>query len=165
MQEDINNRTASLVIQTTKLTARTFKRLLEKALAEMKAQQRAANQKKAMPKTYKGKQSVKQLVGQGAGVSNIEITDKNIKSFERTARKYGVDFAVKRDNNAQPPKYLVFFKAKDADALTAAFTEYSQKRVKQQGKPSILAQLSKFKELVKGAIGKERHHDKGERAL
>lgn len=165
MQEDINNRTASLVIQTTKLTARTFKRLLEKALAEMKAQQRAAQQKKAAPKTYKGKQSVKQLVGQGAGVSNIEITDKNIKSFERTARKYGVDFAVKRDNNAQPPKYLVFFKAKDADALTAAFTEYSQKRVKQQSKPSILAQLSKFKELVKNTIGKERHHDKGERTL
>ncbi|MBS5406679.1 PcfB family protein [Enterocloster sp.] len=165
MQEDINNRTASLVIQTTKLTARTFKRLLEKALAEMEAQQRAAKQKRAVPKTYKGKQSVRQLVGQGAGVSNIEITDKNIKGFERTARKYGVDFAVKRDNNAQPPKYLVFFKAKDADALIAAFTEYSQKRVKQQSKPSILARLSKFKELVKGTINRERHHDKGERTL
>ena len=163
MQEDINNRTA--VIQTTKLTARTFKRLLEKALAEMEAQQRAAKQKRAVPKTYKGKQSVRQLVGQGAGVSNIEITDKNIKGFERTARKYGVDFAVKRDNNAQPPKYLVFFKAKDADALIAAFTEYSQKRVKQQSKPSILARLSKFKELVKGTINRERHHDKGERTL
>ncbi len=165
MQEDINNRTASLVIQTTKLTARTFKRLLEKALAEMEAQQRAAKQKRAVPKTYKGKQSVRQLVGQGAGVSNIEITDKNIKGFERTARKYGVDFAVKRDNNAQPPKYLIFFKAKDADALIAAFTEYSQKRVKQQSKPSILARLSKFKELVKGTINRERHHDKGERTL
>ena len=165
MQEDINNRTASLVIQTTKLTARTFKRLLEKALAEMEAQQRAAKQKRAVPKTYKGKQSVRQLVGQGAGVSNIEITDKNIKGFDRTARKYGVDFAVKRDNNAQPPKYLVFFKAKDADALIAAFTEYSQKRVKQQSKPSILARLSKFKELVKGTINRERHHDKGERTL
>ena len=165
MQEDINNRTASLVIQTTKLTARTFKRLLEKALAEMEAQQRAAKQKRAVPKTYKGKQSVRQLVGQGAGVSNIEITDKNIKGFERTARKYGVDFAVKRDNNAQPPKYLVFFKAKDADALIAAFTEYSQKRVKQQSKPSILARLSKFKELVKGTINRERLHDKGERTL
>ena len=165
MQEDINNRTASLVIQTTKLTARTFKRLLEKALAEMEAQQRAAKQKRAVPKTYKGKQSVRQLVGQGAGVSNIEITDKNIKGFERTARKYGVDFAVKRDNNAQPPKYLVFFKAKDADALIAAFTEYSQKRVKQHSKPSILARLSKFKELVKGTINRERHHDKGERTL
>ena len=76
-----------------------------------------------------------------------------------------MDFAVKRDNNAQPPKYLIFFKAKDADALIAAFTEYSQKRVKQQSKPSILARLSKFKELVKGTINRERHHDKGERTL
>ena len=31
------------------------------------------------------------LVRQGAGVSNIEVTDGNIKSFERVARKYGVD--------------------------------------------------------------------------
>lgn len=167
MQEDINNRTASLVIQTTKLTARAFKRLLEKALAEMKEQQRANRQKQAAkgPKAYKGKQTVKQLVGQGAGVQNIEITDKNIKSFERTARKYGVDFAVKRDNNVTPPKYLVFFKAKDADALTAAFTDYTAKRVKKQSRPSVLARLAKFKEIVKGTITKERHHDKGERAL
>ena len=54
MQEDINNRTASLVIQTTKLTARTFKRLLEKALAEMEAQQRAAKQKEGCPQDLQG---------------------------------------------------------------------------------------------------------------
>ncbi|HBF5149277.1 PcfB family protein [Clostridioides difficile] len=82
-----------------------------------------------------------------------------------TARKYGVDFAIKRDNNVTPPKYLVFFKAKDVDALTAAFTDYTAKRVKQKNRPSVLARLSKFKELVKGTISKERHHDKGERAL
>lgn len=39
---------------------------------------------------------MKQLIGQNQGVSNIEITDSNIKSFERVARKYGVDFALKR---------------------------------------------------------------------
>ena len=61
----------------------------------------------------KGKQSVKELVGQGAGVTNIEISDKNIKSFESIARKYGVDFAVKKDNTEKPPKYLVFFKGRE----------------------------------------------------
>lgn len=167
MQEDINNRTVTLVIQANKLTARLVMRAVEKALAAMKEQQRAVRQKQAAkgPKAYKGKQTVKQLVGQGAGVQNIEITDRNIKGFERTSRKYGVDFAIKRDNNVTPPKYLVFFKAKDADALTAAFTDYTAKRVKQKNRPSVLARLSKFKELVKGTISKERHHDKGERAL
>lgn len=80
-------------------------------------------------------------MGQNAGVSSIEITDSNIKSFERVARKYGVDFALKKDRTAQPPRYLVFFKARDADALTAAFTEFSAKTVKKTRQPSVLAQL------------------------
>lgn len=63
----------------------------------------------------------------GQGVANIEITDKNIKDFERIARKYGVDFALKKDKTGEVPKYLVFFKARDADALTAAFKEYTAK--------------------------------------
>ena len=77
------------------------------------------------PQAHHGKQTVKQLVEQGAGVRNIEITDKNIKSFERVARKYGVDFALKKD--PAEGKYLVFFKSRDADALNAAFAEYTAK--------------------------------------
>ena len=73
---------------------------------------------------------MKQLIWQNQGVSNIEITDSNIKSFERVARKYGVDFALKKDKSGDIPKYLVFFKARDADALTAAFREYTAKEVK-----------------------------------
>ena len=56
-----------------------------------------------------GKQTVKELIGQNAGVSNIEITDKNIKSFEQVARKYGVDYALKKDTTGEKPKYLVFW--------------------------------------------------------
>ena len=88
---------------------------------------------------------------QNAGVSNIEITDGNIKSFERVARKYGVDFALKKDTTSQPPRYLVFFKSRDADALTAAFAEYSGKVVKRQSqeKPSVRRQLTQFQEVVR----------------
>ena len=49
------------------------------------------------PKTYRGKQSIKHLVEQNAAISNIEVTDGNIKSFERTANKYGIDYALKKD--------------------------------------------------------------------
>jgi len=101
------------------------------------------------PKIHHGKQTVKQLVSQGAGVQNIEITGKNIKSFERVARKYGVDFALKKD--PAQGKYLVFFKARDADALNAAFAEYAGKSLNRsaQKKPSLLGQLSHFKEIAK----------------
>jgi hypothetical protein len=99
-----------------------------------------------------GKQTVKQLARQGQGVSNIEITDKNIKSFESVARKYGVDFALKKDIDETPPKWLVFFKAKDADALTAAFKEFTAKEARNAGKPSVLKTLGNFAEKVKNQV-------------
>ena len=79
----------------------------------------------------------RELIGQNQGVSNIEITDPSIKEFEKIARKYGVDYAVKKDRSSSPPKYLIFFKGRDADALTAAFTEYTGKKVKKQRKQSV----------------------------
>ncbi|MCC0683862.1 hypothetical protein [Clostridioides sp. ZZV14-6345] len=48
MQEDINNRTVTLVIQANKLMARLVMRAVEKALAAMKEQQRAVRQKQAV---------------------------------------------------------------------------------------------------------------------
>ena len=85
-------------------------------------------------------------------MTSIEITDKNIKSFERVAKKYGVDFAVQKDKSITPPKYIVFFKGRDADAITAAFTEFTSKTMKKAERPSVLIQLKKFTELVKNTI-------------
>ncbi|ERI04381.1 hypothetical protein HMPREF9069_01519 [Atopobium sp. oral taxon 810 str. F0209] len=73
---------------------------------------------------------------QNTGISNIEITDKNIKAFEATAKKYGIDFALKKDSSTSPPRHLVFFKGRDADVLKAAFTEFSQKRLSKEKLPS-----------------------------
>ena len=117
-----------------------FLKAVKKLLEDM---EKMKNQM-AAPKSYQGKQSVKHLVQQGAGVSNIEITDANIKCFEPYARKYGIDFALQKDAAENPPKWLVFFKARDADAMTAAFKEFTAKAV-QRGpkKPSLLAELKK----------------------
>lgn len=148
MQEEIENRSVTLVISGAKLTGRVLKAAIAKYMAHCK--EKKLEKARASPEKPTGKQTVKQLIGQNQGVSNIEITDTNIKSFERVARKYGVDFAVKKDRSVTPPKYLVFFKARDADALTAAFTEYTAKEVKHanKDKPSVLEQLRKLKAKV-----------------
>ena len=86
---------------------------------------------------------------QNTGVSNIEITNDNIKAFEHTAKKYGIDFALKKDVSVQPPRYLVFFKGRDADALTAAFKEFSAKNLDHEKKPSIRNLLSQMREKAK----------------
>ena len=140
MQEEVEQRTVTLAISTSKMTANVLKSAISKYLAYRKEKARQGPVKPC------GKQSVKQLVGQDQGVTNIEITDKNIKGFERIARKYGVDFALKKDKTGEIPKYLVFFKARDADALTAAFEEYTAKTDRKKERPSVLQKLRKFKE-------------------
>ena len=160
MQEEVENRAVTLVISATKLTARLLKAAILKYLASRKEKKLA--KARAAPEKPTGKQTVKQLIGQNQGVSNIEITDSNIKSFERVARKYGVDFALKKDKSGDIPKYLVFFKARDADALTA-FKEYTAKEVRRASKdrPSVLEQLRALKaKLLTLTPDKSRSKDK-----
>jgi len=125
----------------------------------------AIGKKITTPTSYagKGKQTVSQLTKQGQGVTNIEISDKNIKDFESIARKYGVDFAVKKDATEQPPKWLVFFKGRDTDAITAAFKEYSAKQMsKSAEKPSLLGMLRDLMEKVKNQVlDQTKHKDRG----
>lgn len=158
MQEEVENRSVTLIISTTKLTARVLRAAIARYLAHRK--EKKITKARAGPVVPHGKQTVKELVGQNAGVSNLEITDSNIKFFDRVARKYGVDYAVKKDRSVSPPKYLVFFKARDADALTAAMTEFTAKTVDRTKKPSVLTRLQQFKELVKAnTIDRVRHKE------
>lgn len=139
MQDEINEKTVAISIRATKLTAQTLQKAFKLLLAQMKKQH-------DKNKISHGKQTLKQLVRQDAGLSNIEITEGNIKDFTSTAKKYGVDFALKKDNTQTPPRYLVFFKGRDADALTAAFKEFSAKKLGQDKKPSIRRLLAAMRE-------------------
>ncbi len=135
MQEEVESRTVALTISTAKLTGRLFKAAVTKYLDYRKNKQR---EEPAIPH---GKQTVKQLIGQNQGVSTIESNDPHIKSFERIARKYGVDYAIKKVRTEDKPKYVIFFKARDADALTQAFAEYTRKSAEREKKPSVLQKL------------------------
>jgi len=101
----------------------------------------------------RGKQTVKQLAKHNRGLTSIEITDDNIKGFERYAKKYGVDFALTKDGSKEPPAWFVFFKAQDTDAINAAFNDFTRSMMKRsKGKPSVIAELGKFKEMVKNTV-------------
>ena len=145
MQEEVTQKTIALVIKAAKLDANILKSAMRMYLNHCRKQAQ---------KTH-GKVSVKELVGEGAGASSIEITDGNIKSFERTASKYGLDFALKKDVSVEPPSYLVFFKGRDVDVMTAAFKEFSAKTVKQKEQPSIRHKLDQEK-----AQSKAQHKEK-----
>ena len=150
MQEEVESRTVTLMVNGTKFTGRLLKDAITKYMAHRK--EKKLQKSRDSPVKPCGKQTVKELIGQNQGISNIEVNDPDIRKFERIARKYGVDYAVKKDRSTHPPKYLIFFKARDADALTAAFSEYTAKKLRSQERPSVLKQLAKFKELVKSVV-------------
>ena len=143
MQEQNSEKTVALAVKTGKMSAKVLKDCMKAFLA---------SQKNKSPKVYKGKRSVKQLTLSGAQLTNIEVTDQNIKAFDKTARKYGIDYALKKDITQEPPKYFVFFKAKDMDVLTMAFKEFSANQLKKEEKPSIRAQLKTLSEQVKAKV-------------
>ena len=135
MQEEVEQKSLMLSVNATKFTGRVFKAAITRYLAHVKEQKH----EKQQGVRHFGKQTVKQLVGQNQGVSNVELNDPSIRDFERVARKYGVDYAIKRVKGSD--KYLIFFKARDADALQASLSEYANQRVKKQSRPSVLAKL------------------------
>ena len=165
MQEEVTQKTIALVIKTSKLSASVLKAAMRIYL----------NHQKQKSQKSHGKTSVKKLVGEGVGVSSIEVTDSNIKSFERVARKYNVDFAVKKDRTCEPPKYLVFFKGRDADALSSAasdvykrqadalsqaFKEFVYGNEKKKGRTSVREKLKHFREAVSQDKNRERSREK-----
>ena len=130
MQEEVTQRTVALCVEATKLSAGMLQQAMKKVLDH-------------------GKQTLRQLMKQNTSVSNIEITDQNIRAFSATAKKYGIDFALKKDTSGEIPRYLVFFKGRDADVITAAFREFSAKNLEKEKKPSIRKELEQAKQQAK----------------
>src|SRR5574344_489602 len=121
MQEEVENRTINLAISTTRLTARSVIAGIRKYLQH---REKVKAGKGTRDTAIHGKQSVKQLLGQNQGATNVEIDKDGIRDFERLAKKYGVDFAVRKDKSVDPPRFLVFVRSKDADALDAICKEH-----------------------------------------
>ena len=161
VNEEVAEKTIRLAITTTKLTGRALAKGLHIYLRHSKEVTDKKAAKKTEPK--KGKQSVKELIGQNQGVSSLPVGETGLKDFERIAKKYGVDFAIIKDKTTTPTKYTVFFKARDADAIAQVLAEYTAKQVKKQQKPSVLKALKKFKEMVAN-MQKKEHEKKKEKS-
>ena len=152
MQEEVEQKTFNIVVSTTKLTARTILNAGKAAIQQQQA------------KMAGGKQSVRMLLRQNRGVSSVEIDKTNIRGFERYAKKYGIDYAIRKDNSEMPPRYLVFFKAPDVEAFNAAFREYSASLLSKTKRPSVLEKLHELVQAAAELPGKVRRKEQ-ERGL
>lgn len=151
MEEEVTQKTIALSIKTAKVTSDVLRMMLRKYLAGQK--QKGGNPYK------RGKQSYKELKKQGVGLSNIQINDGNIKSFERFARQYRLDFALKKENSGNPPTYYVFFKGPDTETMNLAFKKYVGLQMKKKNQPSIMEKLSRFKDVLAKDKNRQRSRD------
>lgn len=87
-----------------------------------------------------------------------------IKDFDRYAKRYHIDYAIQKDLSCTPPRYLIFFKAQDTDALNAAFKEYSASVLSKTERPSVLAKLHNLAQTIANLPDKVRHKEE-ERGL
>ena len=139
MQEEVNQKTVALSIRTTKLTGKVLAAALGKVVRVLQKHHRKAL-------TPQGRQSVKKLMNHYGGKSTMPYVGAP-KDFDRIAKEFHVDYAF---HKVSPGHYLLFFKANQADAITAAFQKYSAKVLnKEQDKASILGQLRKFTEQIR----------------
>lgn len=177
LQEEVDEKTIALVISGGRITANILKSALAKVVQEVEeanrikkaerkeiqkeAQAKRAAKKEAKKNVYKpGKKSLNSLMEDGSELTNIEITNNNIKSFEKVARKYGIQYSLKKDKATTPPTYLVFFRAKHNDVMTAAFKEYSNVALPETRKASIRKRLRKAIERSVNHREREKVHEK-----
>jgi hypothetical protein len=108
---------------------------------------------------------MKDLAKHNAGLSSIELKDPNLRLLNKTMKENGVDFAAVKDGKG---KYSLFFKGRDAEALTRAFSQYTQKVTERASKPSIKEALAAMKAAAKTLnVGRDKvkNLDKGAREL
>lgn len=148
MQDEVNEKVVALSIRAGSNTARLTASMLKAAMRKYLQSVENAKAKKTAQKAQapKGKQRYGQLVKQNQGLKSVEITNDNIKSFERVANKYQVDFALKKDKSVDPPRYFVFFKARDASVMAAAFKEFSSREIAKSMRPSVKKRLTKYQQ-------------------
>jgi hypothetical protein len=168
-QEENFKKEIAFVIKGGKITAGILQKAFKAFLSGHKRKKEAIKNEKAKNKaqqklTPKGKQSLKKLTGGGQQVQSVDISKENIGEFDRSAKKFGVGYALKKDLSKEPPEYIVIFKAKDTAMMTAAFKDFTVRKLNRSQKPSIISQLKEIAARLRETVQrtKERCKKRGE---
>ena len=153
MNDEMNEKAIGVSIKATKVTSAVLAKALLKVLKAMHTHHK--NKAATKPK----KISMKKLMAEtGGDVQDIEITNDNIKSFEKFARKNGVRFSLKK---VSQDRHMVIFKAKSVSAMTSAFKQYTQAMTQRATRPSVRSELKKLVEQVRNMVQvKSKHKDR-----
>jgi len=146
MNDEISEKSINLAVRVGQITVDEIKKNLEKLINDISEGKYAGKEivdNIIKPEPKHGQMTLKQLSKQNDGLSTLELTDPNLLELSRVMKKHNVDFAAVKDGKG---KYTLFFKGKDADAVTHALKQYTQKIVRRtKDKPSIKIDLDEAK--------------------
>ena len=166
MQEEVNSKTVAISVQASKVSMQTMLKVAQAAIKDIenkKKEQKSKSLNKDNQITKK-KMSVNEFTQKYDGLKTVEIDDSNIKSFEKYARKYNLEYALKKDKTTNPPTFVIFFKGKDTDMISRAFKEMINDNMVTK-KPSLIETLRKFSEKVPGINKDKTRHKHKEQSL
>ena len=138
MQQEVEEKSVQFAVRTGQMSANA---LLKCLIAVKRHLDEKMKNKAITDDRPHGRQSVRDLIGQGEGVTRVDLDKEGIRDFHKIAKKYGVDYAV-RKVKGDNPKYVVFFKGRDQDAIKSAFTEFMDKQVKKKNRQPLRKQLA-----------------------
>ena len=116
--DELGDRVTALEFEAAKLTGKVLLRALKaglKKIAQLAGKEGKALAERAAPK----EQSLHKLSKDGAQVQGSEVDRAEIAGFDRYARRYGLQYSLKRQKN-DPQKYVLFFRTRDASRLDMA---------------------------------------------
>ena len=149
MQEEVESRTVTLAISTTRMTANVLKSAISKYLAYRKEKKLQASRDSPDVKSF-GKVSMAELQQEHGDMRQLDVQDKSLRDFDRIAREHGVRYTVFETEKGH---FQIFFKAPNEANMNAAFEKYAATKLKKaERRESVLDKLEKFKALVKNAV-------------
>ena len=93
MQEEVENRTVSLIISGSKFSGRLLKAGISKYLAYRKEKKLQASRDSPDVKSF-GKVSMEELQQEHGDMRQLDVQDKSLRDFDRIAREHGVRYTV-----------------------------------------------------------------------
>ena len=150
MQDEVSQQTVALMIQGGKISAEILKQAIVKM--QVYSTNLSNNGKIAGEQgdVKHGKQTLSNLMEHKAELTNIPIDENNIGDFEKIAKKYDIDYSLKKDSSQDPPVYIVFFKARDAGVMEQALKEYTRNYMnKDHDRVSVRQKLKEKQELIR----------------
>lgn len=151
IDEEVSRSAIAITVRASKLTARGLAYVLGAVGRKIAKEHRKAQ-------APQGKQSARRLMRHGGDTSGMELPG-DTRLFDRVARRWGVDYAIRP---VEKGKYLLLFKAKQADAITGCFAEYSRRMLNRgkDGRVPIREQLKRAQALVRRQPQRQREREK-----